>query len=299
MDWAPITEPLLLERLTMDDDAFLAFIEQTFGSLPPRRLTPEALAIALGYPWERPARSYLLIGEEVELLDDAKPARRRALIAGRHTGPDGRPRHALLAFGSNGAPATLARKLAHFGPGERQVLVLAGALHGFDVGAAARPTAYGSMPATLFESPGTAVRAAVLWVSDAQFTQLCWTEITYRLGRLDAITFVPDQAEAEAIESAFTFASRWGVFCPDGEPVAQAAIPATGRIAPALTQEELLARAARLALGPDGSAEALVRAIFEDMGSLGAAGRARLGAAGRPFAAAGWTPFGPVPDAIG
>jgi len=57
VDWPPIAEPLLLERLGMDDQAFLAFIDRAFGALPARAFTPEALATALGYPWERPERS--------------------------------------------------------------------------------------------------------------------------------------------------------------------------------------------------------------------------------------------------
>lgn len=289
MDWPPIAEPLLLERLGMDDDAFLAFIVQAFGSLPARRFTPEVLATALAYPWERPERSYLLTGETVELLDDLEPERRDALLQVRHGAT---PRYPLLAFGSNGAPSTLARKLAHLPEDARRVLVLAGELHGFDVGVSSHPTAYGAMPASLFESPGTAVRGAILWVSAVQLTQLCWTEIGYRLGRFDGVAFVCDQP-AEPVDAVFAFAARQGTFCPDGEPLALAAIPATGRTAPALTQEELLDRAARLALGEGATAAALVRAIFEDVGRLGEEGSGRIRAAGRPFAPAAWTPFAP------
>ena len=291
MKWPPITEPLLLERLAMDDATFLAFIGGLWRALPPRRLTPELLATALSYPWERPSRSYELTSERVELLDEVEPGRRRELLDGAPRDPDGAPRYPLLAFGSNGAPATLARKLAHLPEPERTVLVLAGELHGFDVGAASHPTAYGAMPASLFESPGTAVRCAVLWVSAAQFTQLCWTEIGYRLGRLDGVAFAPDQA-AEPLGSVLAYAARLGTFCPDGHPLALAAIPASGRSAPALTQEELLDRAARLALGEHASAATLVRAIFEDVAALDeGGGSTRIRAAGRPFASAAWTPF--------
>lgn len=296
MDWPAIAEPLLLERLGMGDDAFLAFMDRTLRSLPRRPFTPAVLATALGYPWERPARSFVLTGERCELLDDLGAARRDALVNGRRTGPDGAPRHPLLAFGSNGAPSTLTRKLAHLPDDERRVLVTVGELRGFDVGAAAQPTAYGSMAATLFESPPTATRAAVLWVSAAQLTQLTWTEISYRFGRLDDVAFVADEPEAST-STLFAYASRWGVFCPDGRPVAHAAIPARDRTAPALTQEELLGHAARAGLGAGATAATLVRAIFEDMAAVWAAGSPRIRAAGRPFAPAAWTPFGPAPDA--
>ena len=70
--------------------------------------------------------------------------------------------------------------------------MLAGDLHDFDVGPAAYPTAYASFPATLFVSPGTALRASVLWVTPVQLTALTWTEVSYRLGRLAPIRFEPD-----------------------------------------------------------------------------------------------------------
>ena len=54
---------------------------------------------------------------------------------------------------------------------DRAVLALAGRLWDFDVGAAAQPALYGSMPATLFPSPGTAVGTTLLWVTPAQFTE--------------------------------------------------------------------------------------------------------------------------------
>ena len=75
--------------------------------------------------------------------------------------------------------------------------VASGELHGFDVGPAASVAPYGSMPATLFESRGTAVRAAVLWLTPAQVTQLTWSEVPYRLGRLDTARFTVDEGEAE------------------------------------------------------------------------------------------------------
>lgn len=286
----PVTEPLLLERLGMDDGAFLAFITQVLGGVPTRRFTPEVLATALGYPWERPARSYVLDGTRVEPVDDLAPARRAQLLAAPATGFDGEGRHPLLAIGSNGAPATLARKLAHLAPVERRVLVLAGELHGFDVGAAAHPTAYGAMPATLFERRGTAMRAAVLWVTAAQLTQLSWTEITYRLERLEPIVFAPDD-EVEEVTSVWAYVSRWGTFCPDGEPLALAAIPARARTVEACSQEALLDRAAQLAFGAQATAATLVRAVFEDLAGLAAGGSLPIRATGRPLTTPAWRPW--------
>ncbi len=288
-EWPPIAEPELLRRMGMDDARFAEFVAATIAQLPPRTLDPDSLARALAYPWERPAGSYLLSGERVEPLEAMAPARRERTI--ERFAAAGAGRTPVLAIGSNAAPAVAARKFAHFDREEdRTLLALSGHLREFDVGVAAQPTMYGSLPATLFPSPGTAVRAALLWVTPAQLTQLAWSEISYRLGRLRA-RFEIEESET-SFDQVLVFVSRFGVFCPQGEPVALAAIPARGRTAPELSQEQLLDAAAHLVLGPEAGAETLIRAIFaapaELMPKLGALHRAGL-----PFASPRWEPFCP------
>jgi hypothetical protein len=288
-EWPPIDEPELLERLGMNDEEFGAFIRAVISQLTPRRCDATAIALALGYPWARPPGSYLLTGETVELLMSLRAPDRNRLIA-RFTAAGGK-RLPLLAIGSNAAPEALARKLAHFVAEEdRTVLALTGRLHDFDIGVAAQPTMYGSMPATIFPSPGTAVGATVLWVTSAQFTQLAWSEITYRLGSLRA-SFDIDESPT-GFDEVLVFVSRFGAFCPDGSPVALAAIPASDRIVPELTEEQLLDHAAVLALGPDAGAETLVRAIFEEPVRTAAKIAATVHKAALPLASERWTPFG-------
>ncbi|MGC1164544.1 MAG: hypothetical protein WA862_00405 [Solirubrobacterales bacterium] len=287
-DWPPIAEPKLLERLRMDDEEFGAFIRAVVSQLEPRRCDAAAVAQALGYPWVRPPGSYLVTGKAVELLAALAPPDRDRLIA-RLTAPSA-GRLPVLSIGSNAAPEVLMRKFAHFGgEPDRTVLALTGNLEGFDIGVAAQPTMYGSMPATLFPSPGTAVRATLLWITPAQFTQLAWSEITYRLGRLRA-RFDVDESPT-GFDEVLVFVSRFGAFCPAGNPVALAAIPAGGRTAPELTEEQLLDAAAALAIGPDASAEALVRAIFEEPARTVARIAATVHKAALPFASERWTPF--------
>ncbi|MCW3039593.1 MAG: putative Orotidine 5-phosphate decarboxylase [Solirubrobacterales bacterium] len=286
--WPPIEDPQLLARLALDDAGFLAYVERLMTALGARECPPELLERALGYPWARPARSYLLRGEDVSVLDQLPREEVDRTLAAYTAGE----RFPLLAFGSNAAPVQLQAKLAHFTGSDRDVLVLAGELHGFDVGASSHPTIYGSMPATLFASPGTAVRAAVLWVTATQFTQLTWTEISYRLGRLDGARFTGDE-RAYALDGPLAFVSRFGAYRPSGAPgpVALAAIPARGRTAPAWTQEELLADVAGRTLGPGTTAADLVRRIFADADGFVRAHGAVVRAAGLPFAFAGWTPY--------
>jgi hypothetical protein len=284
-EWPPITDPELVDRLALDDDGFAGYVRRLAGAFGRRSYEPALLRRALAYPWVRPAGSYVLRDAGVELLDDHdRPGRRSAVAAFARA-----DRHPLVAFGSNAAPETLAAKFAHFpDAADRAVLVLSGDLHDFDVGASASPAIYGAMPAALFSSPGTAVRAAVLWLTAAQVTQLTWSEVSYRLGRLDRARFTVDAADAE-VDGVFAYVSRFGAFCIDGAPVALAAIPARDRAAAALTQEELLGVVARLLIAPEARAEDLVRAVFDDMAGVVARASQVLWPAGLALASEHWT----------
>lgn len=294
-EWPQIAEPELLERLGMGDAEFEAFIRALVTQMPPRAYEVELFTRAVGYPWARPGGSYRLKDAGVELLADLNTKDRQRVVHQFASADNGRS--PLLAFGSNAAPEVLERKFAHFSEAtDREVLVLTGGLDDFDVGAAAQPTMYGSMPATLFPSPGTRVSAAMLWVSPAQFVQLAWSEITYRLGRLRT-RFEVDES-SEGFDEVFAFVSRFGAFCIDGAPVALAAIPAVRRTADALTQEQLLDAAAELAIEPGATAESLIRAIFEDTVGIVPRIAATVNRASLPFDSEHWTPFSPAGETI-
>jgi len=262
-DWPPITEPELLERLALDDEQFRAAFQEVVAAWPRRTYDEAFFAHARGYPFERPPGSYVLRGETVELLSEAGTAERISTIAALTDG-----RHPIVSFGANAAPSRLALKFAHLpDEADREVLVLTGDLHDLDIGAVPSAPLVGYVPGSLFESPGTAVRAAVIWVTPAQVTQLAWTEPSYQLGRLEEARFEVDEEDLE-IDALFAFIARLGALCIDGEPVALAAVPAKGRTATAMTQEELLDAVARLVLGPEARAEDLARASCEDMAAV-------------------------------
>jgi hypothetical protein len=262
-EWPPITEPELLERLAMDDGQFMAQMREVLSAMPPRPFQREIFERGLGYPFERPAGSYIWRDGDVELLEGV-PAAERPRVVDAFV----EDRHPILSFGANGSPTGLGVKFSHFPDArDREALVLTGYLHGVDVGAVASPGLIGYIPATLFASLGTAVRSAVVWATPAQVTQLAWAEITYRLGRLDDATFEMDEADMR-VDDIFAFVARLGALCLDGSPVALAAVPAKDRTARAVTQEELLDAVARMVIGQDARAEDLVRATFEDMPGL-------------------------------
>lgn len=262
-DWPPIHDPKALEWIGLDHDAWRAALVERVRAFGPREFDAAALEYAFGYPWERPAGSYVLRDGEVELVEDMEPGERRAAVAAF-----ARDRYPLVAFGANGAPSRLETRFAAFEePADREALVLTGELHGVDVGAQASPTAFGTMPGALFPSPGTAVRASILWLTPAQLAEITKAELGYRLGRLDRARFTMDEAGVE-VDDVFAYVSRIGALRLDGEPVALAAVPARGRSVRAMTQEELLDLVAPLVLGPSARAAELVRACIEDMPAL-------------------------------
>jgi hypothetical protein len=278
--WPPIDEPELRRRLTLDDAAFRSAYCGFLRSVGPRTCTERDLRRALAYPWARPASSFRLAGDAVEPLD--RPA----------SAQDREDRVPLLAIGSNGAPRTLVRKLAHLGPPDRALVVEAGDLHDFDVVATTFPTVYGSFAATLVPSPGTVLRAALVWVTPRQLTALSWTETSYRLGRLTGARFESRGAAGPAPPALHAFVSRWGALARDGAPVPLAALPARRRARAGLTQEQLRDEAAAATLGARARAGDLVRAIFADLTGTARRLEAVLGARAVPFAAEGWEPYG-------
>jgi hypothetical protein len=284
-----ITDPGLLERQLLPDEGFIEHFTQLVSHFPPREFRQEAFERGLRYPWSRPRRSYLLRDGDVVLLHDLDAAERRAVLA-RHA-----DRAPLLAFGSNAAPKNLTLKLAHHPePGDREVLVLAGELHGLDVVAHASIAVYGAMAATLATSPGTSVSAGVLLVTPVQLTTLTWGEMPYRIGRLRGAPFtVEDALEGAEVESPLAFVSRWGAFAPDGTPAPLAAIPARGRRWRAWSQRDLVERAAEIVLGPDGGgAAALMRAVYADPASVAEKALPALRAYAQPFDFPDWEPIG-------
>jgi hypothetical protein len=261
MQPSPITNPKLIRRLQLPESEFEAFACDLAERIGAREYSASHFERALAYPWDRPRESFLLSGGDVSVIVDTD---RDDLLARAFTGmaTDGSPVHPLLTFGSNGAPAVLARKLESLPESEREVLVLAGRLHGYDIGFSAHFAFYGSLPATIIPSPGTGVRAALLWVTAAQLEALTWTEFSYAVAMLPGESFTAD-LQVAGPDDLFAFVSRNGNLRIDGEDVAMAAVPATDRFAPAIEQSDALSLAADMVLG-EPRPELLVRRVIED-----------------------------------
>lgn len=278
--WPPITQPDLLAHQGLDEDEFEAFMSRLVTTIPTREFTEEVYRYGLAYPWTRPRHSFRLDGDETHPLEEL------AQDPG-----EGGTRFPMLAFGANGSPERLRLKLSALPAPDRRLTAVVGRLHDFDVVATAHPALYGALPATLHPSPGTAVTTTLLWVSIAQLTVLATTEFTYRLGALDPARFTSDLAGAQPVTRVYAFVSRIGALGAAGGPYALAAVPAQDRTLPALDQEELLTRVARLGYGPEETAAGLVVRIMSDFAAVATRLRPLVVPSALPFACEQWTPF--------
>jgi len=278
-DWPPISDPNVRAWMALGDDEWLPALLARAETMVPPPFTEAAYRFGLEYPWEKPAGPYLLRDGDVGPIADVDLA---AFTADRHP---------LITFGANGAPHRLTERFGDLPQGpDREALVLTGQLHGYDVGANIVPVPYGAVPAILFDSPGTAVRSAVLWLTPLQVETLVFAELGYRLGRLDHARFEVDQVDA-TIDTVFAFIGRTGALRLEGEPVALAAVPARNRVAPEMTQEELLHALGIIAFGPGTTARELSQRCFEDHGAVREALLAVTAPTALHLPADSWTPY--------
>ncbi|HEY5943160.1 MAG TPA: hypothetical protein VIT89_09900 [Solirubrobacterales bacterium] len=180
--------------------------------------TAAILARALDYPYATPEGSYLYRdGAAAELPEE----------------PDLTGRSPLLAYGANAAPVALGRKLAQL-PGV-EMPVLQFELKGFDVVYSAHVSPYGSVPATLVESPGTVAPVFVLHPTAEQLALLSASEPNYDLVE---VTGVP------------AYRSKHGPLSLGGSAVALAAVRSGGRTLPELDEPAVL-ECARVGVAPE------------------------------------------------
>ncbi|MGP1394520.1 MAG: gamma-glutamylcyclotransferase family protein [Inquilinaceae bacterium] len=190
------------------------------------------LALAKTYPYNPPRRSFLYYDGVARPLDR----------------PDVEDRVPVLAYGSNAAPAQLARKYSGW-PAGTAIPVTRARLSGFDIVHSAHFSRYGALPAMLWPAPGVTVQIAVLWLSPAQLARLHETEgaLNYRYRRLDGLDLGVEGIGA--LTSVHAYVGLHGPVARGGAVLALAAIPARGRRLPAFHQADALA-VARDVLAP-------------------------------------------------
>ncbi len=236
----------------------------------------DLLGRAKSYPFRIPGCSYLLVDGGYEELPEDGPL------------PDLSARQPVLACGSNQSPERLARKFAGFIDGP--VPVIRAGVTDFDSVYSVHFSRNGSIPATYQQAPGATASLFVNWLTPAQQQRLHETEAVgrnYDFGRLDGIQVRMDGGGV--LTHAFAYVGRHGCLINDDAPVALAAVPATGRRWPALTEEQVLTLA-RDRLAPDRPLDDFIReTISEEKTRL--ARTDTLKSEGRPFSYGGFTPI--------
>lgn len=199
---------------------------------------------AMRYPYAVPARAFAQLRHETLSPDDVEV--------------DLAARTSLLAYGSNGSPEVLGRKLALSAD---PVLVEPAWLHDFDVVYSAHISPYGAVPATLQRSPGTAVRVAVLHLTPEQLTLLSATEPNYEPSALEDVHC--ELADGTVRSEVAAYLSRHGCLLVDGAEVALIAVPARDRRFAEMSEPQVLEHL-RATLAPEESIDSFVLANVAD-----------------------------------
>lgn len=264
-------------------------------------------ARAARYPFAQPGGSYVFTREgPLPLADAAAPwgddavlrrgdgtttwaALRRELGA-----PDG-PRTAVLGYGSNPAPETLARKLREAPAAGVAVPVLELAVEGMDAVWSAHVHA-GYVPATVAAAPGTTLRAWALLLTADELEVVNASESlgrNYALGRLGGVR--ARFADGSPCEDLRSYVSLHGSLAPDGTAVAVAPVLADGRALPALDEPGILRRVHH-EVAPAAPFAEFAAALAGDPDAA-AACTAALRPLARPFVWDGWVPLEPPASA--
>jgi hypothetical protein len=178
---------------------------------------------AKSYPFTIPDRSYVFVDGDMRPWDASF---------------DRTGRIPVIAVGSNQSPDQLRRKFDGLSgiaiPAERA------RLHDFDVVYAAHISSYGSVPATLQASPGTAVALFVLWLDEPALVRMHATEGNYTYDRLTGIRL--ELESGKILDQAYVYSAKIGCLNVEDGCVSLAAIPARERTNPAFRQTDILAR---------------------------------------------------------
>lgn len=187
---------------------------------------PDDIARALGYPYPRPAGSFLFSGGAAQALPP-------------ETDFDGRI--PVLACGSNGSPVQLLRK---FGTSpDYRIPVTAAKLYDICCSYSAHFSGYGSVAAALHPAPGAVTHVHITWLNERELMRMHETEAigqNYRFVRMEGVGL--HCAEHGAIDTVHAYLSLRGSLLLDGRPVALGGIDCSGAPFPVLDQQAIQSR---------------------------------------------------------
>ena len=173
---------------------------------------PNDIARALGYPYPRPAGSFLFSGGDAQELSPETNFDERIPV---------------LACGSNGAPVQLLRK---YGPSpEYRIPVTAAKLHDICCCYSAHFSSYGSVAAALSHAPGAITDVHITWLNPRELTQMHETEAigeNYRFVKMKNVDLICTYKGK--VETIYAYASLPGSLLLDHAPVILDGIPCEG-----------------------------------------------------------------------
>jgi hypothetical protein len=184
----------------------------------------------LEYPFAVPSDSFLWMASRAEPLSSSEFV--HELIT---------QRHAVLAIGSNASPAQLTRKFSDerfvdpASPNGR-IPVLRAVAEGVDVVYGAHLAEYGSLPATLLDTPGTRAHVFVTWLTSMQLERMNETEglgHSYQLRQIGGV-----RSHGEVVDAAMSYVTVGGVAVLGGGPLGLVSINASGSSWPRGTQRQ-------------------------------------------------------------
>lgn len=181
---------------------------------------PDDIARALGYPYARPAGSFLFSCGRAQ---DLPP----------ETGFDGRI--PVLACGSNAAPDQLLRKYG--ASADHRIPVTAARLHDICCSYSAHFSGYGSVAAALHTAPGAISDVHITWLNETELTRMHETEAigqNYRYVRIEGVDLTC--AEHGAINTIHAYVSLRGSLLMDGSPVTLGGIDCRNACFPVMDQ---------------------------------------------------------------
>lgn len=187
----------------------------------------DRIAHAKAYPFTIPQNSYILTADGERPFSGAP----------HHPG-----RHPVIASGSNASPERLMAKYTdHPDLLHDAIPVERAQLHDFDAVYSAHIAGYGAIPATLSHAPGTIADVFITWLTDPQLEHMHQTEavgVNYDYVKLTGILLLCSCGAG--LTTAYAYVSRRGCLNKNAKPVPLAAISATGRQWPAMTEAEAL-----------------------------------------------------------
>lgn len=182
------------------------------------------------YPGEKPNYSYLYDGDYITPLNLHNQSISQVLKTNNITDV----RYPIIGYGSNACPPQLAHK---FADKNEKIPILRGRLTNYDIVYGGKSTQYGSIPATIIESPGTVVEAWIQLLTKEQLEHMTKTESNYYMVKMDTEFEVEN---GEIISPVYAYIHKTGALTINKEPIALLDIQAFKRTLLSLNQRQIL-----------------------------------------------------------